>query len=680
MVYVPGNTYETKLRAGNVMCRTVIKATDEGRLEFQFPFNRVLMAEIKAMQGAKWHGFDKTPRKIWSVDNSFRNQFQLSFMMNEDPYAWFSRPMEDPPITRKEVMAHQKVLIATGYTYRVQVWAAEMGTGKTLAAIELCEIMKEKWKLKDDLLGGIWYAGPRSGVKAVGLEVIKWKAKFRFRAQTYDGWVKTTKEWQKGCPAPRIFIIDESSKIKNAQTQRSKAVLHICEAMRAEHGRECLIILMTGTPAPKSPVDFWHQCEVAQPGFLREGDGLKFKARLCLTEQRESIQGGMYPHMITWLDDDKKCAVCGQYPEHMLHTQRDEAPLDISTLKQGFVFGTAGAETAPARAENVKDSASTTYHDYKSSVNEVAKLYRRMQGLVTVMFKKDCIDLPEKRYEIVHCPPTVEMLHAARLIKATSSRAITALTLLRELSDGFQYEEIPTGRKAQCPRCAGTGRCLVNIPIEQVSPFAPNTDPGSFKQEKEDCPNCNATGQADVIERVAKDIGTPKDEAFTDILDGLEDVGRCIAWGGFTGTVDRIKDIVLREGWAALQIDGRGYNAFSPIGESLDPNELLIAMDARHPRFKELRNKHDKICVCGNPEAGGMALTLTASPVEVYFSNSFNGEARMQSEDRFHRIGADDNRGCTIIDLICLKPDQIVLDNLKLKKRLQALSLTEIDV
>jgi SNF2 family DNA or RNA helicase len=41
----------------------------------------------------------------------------------------------------------------------------------------------------------------------------------------------------------------------------------------------------------------------------------------------------------------------------------------------------------------------------------------------------------------------------------------------------------------------------------------------------------------------------------------------------------------------------------------------------------------------GNPRTGGYGLTLTAANTVVYYSNSFDLEVRLQSEDRAHRIG-----------------------------------------
>ena len=132
-------------------------------------------------------------------------------------------------------------------------------------------------------------------------------------------------------------------------------------------------------------------------------------------------------------------------------------------------------------------------------------------------------------------------------------------------------------------------------------------------------------------------------------------------------------------GWFVLRVDGRGYTGFNPTGvDSVNPNELLIGMDRKHPKYKEYLIKYPKLCFIGHPQAGGMALTLHASPTELFYSNCFNGEARMQAEDRAHRIGMDENRGLVIKDLIMLPTDQLVLNNLKAKKKMQDVTMGEL--
>ena len=71
----------------------------------------------------------------------------------------------------------------------------------------------------------------------------------------------------------------------------------------------------------------------------------------------------------------------------------------------------------------------------------------------------------------------------------------------------------------------------------------------------------------------------------------------------------------------------------------------------------------------GNPQTGGMGITLTASSTVVYYSNSYNLEHRIQSEDRAHRIGQTNK--VTYIDLICPKTvDEKIVKALRSKKQL----------
>jgi SNF2 family DNA or RNA helicase len=52
----------------------------------------------------------------------------------------------------------------------------------------------------------------------------------------------------------------------------------------------------------------------------------------------------------------------------------------------------------------------------------------------------------------------------------------------------------------------------------------------------------------------------------------------------------------------------------------------------------------------GHPRTGGFGLTLTAANTVVYYSNSYDLELRLQSEDRAHRIGQTNK--VTYIDMI----------------------------
>ena len=402
---------------------------------------------------------------------------------------------------------------------------------------------------------------------------------------------------------------------------------------------------MSGTPSPKSPLDWWMQCRIACPGFLKEAKVARLNQRMALNEMRPSVSGGTYPHRISWLDDENKCAECGMKYAHSNHSL---------------------------------DTAGRKYHLFKKSVNEVTNLYKRMRGLVIIKLKKDCLDLPEKRYEIIRVKPTVEMLRAAKLIRASSPRAITSLTLLRELSDGFQYVERAVG-KEECKNCYGKKEVTMKVPSEPLDKMAPQDfDRNSFIEKKLICDNCGGTGETTVYERDIDTVSSPKDDYFIEDLEAHEECGRYIVWGGFTGSIDRLIKMCHKYGWATLRYD-RKVEGRSATGEILDTEELLDAMDRSHFNFEPFKVKYPKLCFVGHPQAGGMGLTLTGSPTELFYSNTFHGEARMQAEDRGHRPGMDENLGLTIKDLIMFKSCMLVLKNLQTKKRLQNMTMGEVE-
>lgn len=641
----------------NVTCKE-----DGDRIVIKFPFNRTLLKEIKAFEGSRWHPEDKT----WSIKDSQRNRFQLAFLAGWNPYAPYDKPLVEFIPNRSKLFAHQVDLTQHIITYRQVLLAAEMGTGKTLSIIEAMEWVRTRigW---DDWI----YVGPKSALASVSLEFRKWGTTIRPKFLTYDGLKKLIETWKSGEAAPHGVVFDESSRIKTPTAQRSVAALHLANSIREEYGNDGFVVLMSGSPAPKSPADWWFQCEVAQPGYIREGTPDKFKARLGLIVQKENgITGGTYPHLITWLDDERKCAKCGQFREDPIH--------DLALMVDSDV------------------------HAWEKSKNEVSYLYERMNGLVIVKFKKDCMDLPEKQYREIQCRPSQEALNGAKLVLASATTTISGLTLLRELSDGFQYHEEIVGQET-CSRCQG-GKTITRLaPIkddlcdecgekedhpshqdgEGLEHFYQPPQPGipgvqeanvrpwqEYEEEIAACPVCSGRGQVNRVNRKTIMVPCPKEDVLLDILDSHDDDGRLVTYGGFTGSVDRICSILQKAKWQYIRVDGRGWDTSCINLRGRKPEDMLEA-------FQDPKKEIERLCFVGQPSAAGMGLTLTAACELVYYSNDFNAESRIQSEDRIHRAGMDVNRGALITDILHLPTDKTVLDNLKKKRKLQDMSLGE---
>ena len=81
----------------------------------------------------------------------------------------------------------------------------------------------------------------------------------------------------------------------------------------------------------------------------------------------------------------------------------------------------------------------------------------------------------------------------------------------------------------------------------------------------------------------------------------------------------------------------------------------------------------------GNPTTGGFGLTLTACNTVVYYSNNYNLEVRMQSEDRAHRLG---QKGTVVyVDIVAKNTlDEAIMKSLINKGQIAAKTLGEEDL
>jgi SNF2 family DNA or RNA helicase len=76
----------------------------------------------------------------------------------------------------------------------------------------------------------------------------------------------------------------------------------------------------------------------------------------------------------------------------------------------------------------------------------------------------------------------------------------------------------------------------------------------------------------------------------------------------------------------------------------------LTPQDERQENIKKFQNGSECRFIVGTPQTGGYGITLTKANTIIYFSNGYDLEKRLQSEDRAHRIGQKKN--VTYVDLI----------------------------
>ena len=680
-MFTPSEQVQTfKFKAGKYL-KPVDYWLKGDRIYLKSGYIPTLIEEIKVMANRKWHGYDKpAPQKLWSVLNNQRNRFQLAYLAYQgdrslpNPYARYDCPLQEIDFDRKEPYAHQIETARCFLTRHGCIAAEEMGLGKTLADIMSMEWIKAN-SLAQSLQGyygkdmpdedRFWYVAPKAVLEAIERELRHWNSKVRPRLMTYEGLVKIMKDWQAGNVAPQVVTFDEASKVKNHTAQRSIAAKGLADGIRNDWGDNHYVWLLTGTPAPRAPDDWWWLCEIACPGFLREGDIYSFRGRLAVIEQKDSVAGGSYPELVTWRDDAKKCQVCGQLESHENHLPAGDAAL----------FG----------------KSDSLWHDYQPGKNEIELLYKRMQGLVIIKFKKDCLELPEKRFIIADLKPSPSLVRTANLLVKTATTVIEGLTRLRELADGFQYINVPKGRQP-CDRCNGT---KVAFEYQEKPNSCPEckdlnledpTNQCSFHHPEVEkiqivCPSCDENGTVIRYERTEKTVETPKDTELENDLESMIEVGRLVVFAGFTASVEKCTRIAMKKGWATIQLTGKGWIGRNADGSPmLDEDYLSVFQDWKDTPSPTTGICYPLVCFCADPQSGGMGITLTAACMSIFYSNSFNGEARTQATDRIHRPGMDLNRGATIKDYCLLPQDYKVRDNLLRKRKLELMSLGELVV
>ena len=118
-----------------------------------------------------------------------------------------------------------------------------------------------------------------------------------------------------------------------------------------------------------------------------------------------------------------------------------------------------------------------------------------------------------------------------------------------------------------------------------------------------------------------------------DILEEME--GKAIIWANYQKDVAQIIEHIEKEYGPGSVVDYYG----------------LTPQEDRQENIRKFQNGSECRFLVGTPQTGGYGITLTKANTVIYYSNGYDLEKRLQSEDRAHRIGQKKN--VTYIDIIC---------------------------
>jgi SNF2 family DNA or RNA helicase len=130
-----------------------------------------------------------------------------------------------------------------------------------------------------------------------------------------------------------------------------------------------------------------------------------------------------------------------------------------------------------------------------------------------------------------------------------------------------------------------------------------------------------------------QDIQSNRIKELMDVLDEIE--GKAIIWGHWQRDIKNIIKAIVDEYGPGSVVDYYG----------------LTPQDERQDNIRKFQNDPKCRFLVGTPQTGGYGITLTQANTVIYYSNGYDLEKRLQSEDRAHRIGQKKN--VTYVDLIC---------------------------
>ena len=123
---------------------------------------------------------------------------------------------------------------------------------------------------------------------------------------------------------------------------------------------------------------------------------------------------------------------------------------------------------------------------------------------------------------------------------------------------------------------------------------------------------------------------------ITELMNILEETeGKAIIWANYQRDITQIVENIEKKYGPGSVVDYYG----------------LTPQDKRQDNIRKFQNGDECRFLVGTPQTGGYGITLTKANTVIYYSNGYDLEKRLQSEDRAHRIGQKKN--VTYIDIIC---------------------------
>lgn len=388
-----------------------------------------------------------------------------------------------------------------------------------------------------------------------------------------------------------FVVIDEATTIKNPDANRTDHITHglsacqyIGKRLKDYEPYSVGRCILTGTPEAKGPYGLWSMLEFVQKDFW-EMNYYAFKAKYGI-ERQVTFPGMIRPVRKSLAPEDFK-AIRKKATEEKMSAQ--EIAIDLSMAESDVQY--------------ILDNP-----DVNTPYKNLNQLKQKLSTIAFTVRKQDCLDLPEKVYEVVEVPMSDEQTRLYKEIK----RSAYALYENHLLDAANQVS--------------------IRLRLRQIA--------GGFFPAKYDV----SEGYEQELEHVkGLPIGTPpKAVALVERLENHNESLPAIVACAFVAEVKYVTNYLKEKGYKVAMISGEvSKNDRAKIEDQFKAGEL------------------DVLVAQTSTIAKGYNFQIS-STIYIY-SNTYATEDRMQLEDRIHRYGQ--TRTCTYVDLVADAPiDRHVLD------------------
>lgn len=238
---------------------------------------------------------------------------------------------------------------------------------------------------------------------------------------------------------------------------------------------------------------------------------------------------------------------------------------------------------------------------------DLKKLTERISAFSSRLTKDECLDLPDKVYEIHHVEMTPEQVHAYTKLR---DEALVQLTEESMVTSTMGMTTVEKLHQICCGHIKDDDGVIHDIPNNRIN----------------------------------------------DLLSLIDNIGKqVVIWCCYQRDVENVMRALTEYG------KPQGHFPMSYYGKTSEEGRL--------ESLSQFRSNDNCRWLVGTPGTGGKGITLVNATYMIYYSCGYKLEARLQSEDRIHRIGQTSK--CTYIDMACPNTvDLKVIKALRAKKNI----------